>query len=236
MVREKIFSFVHLLIYRLILVSDSLDYSPEKCTIVASYHKIVVGVAIMSSPRETYITYLAVKHGWDNSNIATYVHPLTRWCLSLTPRRTMLYQLIMLNPGKDITLHVSANNSAMVPLIFGRLSYSLLVAYPSCCIIALVSSRRNLLLAFTMLIWTPNLELPRTPSAYACDIIDCFNIRLETVSLLYSLPYRNTIYQRSIRPNAEKADLQRFILTPEISFWLVSFQVTGDYQTINCLC
>ncbi|KAJ4479685.1 hypothetical protein C8J55DRAFT_560838 [Lentinula edodes] len=86
-------------------VSDSLDYFPEKCTVVASYKKIVVGVAIMSSPRETYITYLAVKHGWDNSNIAT----------------TMLYQLIMLNPGKDITLHVSANNSAM--LLYNRFGF-----------------------------------------------------------------------------------------------------------------
>ncbi|KAJ3902437.1 hypothetical protein F5879DRAFT_1010915 [Lentinula edodes] len=102
-------------------VSDSLDYSPEKCTVVATYKKIVVGVAIMSSPRETYITYLAVKHGWDNSNIATYVHSLIRWCLSLTPRRTMLYQLIMLNPGKDITLHVSANNSAM--LLYNRFGF-----------------------------------------------------------------------------------------------------------------
>jgi hypothetical protein len=28
--------------------------------------------------------------------------------------RTMLYHLISLNPGKDITLHVSTNNPAMV--------------------------------------------------------------------------------------------------------------------------
>ncbi|KAJ3789836.1 hypothetical protein GGU10DRAFT_342503 [Lentinula aff. detonsa] len=86
-------------------VSDSLDYSPEKCTVVASYNKMVVGVAIMSSPRETYITYLAVKHGWNSSNIAT----------------TMLYLLITLNPGKDITLHVSANNPAM--LLYNRFGF-----------------------------------------------------------------------------------------------------------------
>ncbi|KAJ3995475.1 hypothetical protein F5050DRAFT_301474 [Lentinula boryana] len=86
-------------------VSDSLDYSPEKCTVVASYNKMVVGAAIMSSPRETYITYLAVKHGWDSSNIAT----------------TMLYLLITLNPGKDITLHVSANNPAM--LLYNRFGF-----------------------------------------------------------------------------------------------------------------
>ncbi|KAK7466312.1 hypothetical protein VKT23_005039 [Stygiomarasmius scandens] len=86
-------------------VSDSLDYSPEKCTIVASYKKLVVGVAIMSSPRETYITYLAVRGGWDNSQIA----------------KSMLYHLISLNPGKDITLHVSANNPAM--LLYNRFGF-----------------------------------------------------------------------------------------------------------------
>jgi len=79
-------------------VSDSLDYSPEKATMVAMYKKIVVGVAILSSPRETYITYLAVKAGWDKAQIG----------------RTMLYHLISLNPHKDITLHVSVNNSAML--------------------------------------------------------------------------------------------------------------------------
>ncbi|KAJ3777649.1 hypothetical protein FB446DRAFT_783989 [Lentinula raphanica] len=86
-------------------VSDSLEYNPEKCTVVASYNNMVVGVAIMSSPRETYITYLAVKHGWDSSNIAT----------------TMLYHLIILNPGKDITLHVSVNNPAM--LLYNRFGF-----------------------------------------------------------------------------------------------------------------
>ncbi|GLB43353.1 putative acetyltransferase (GNAT) family protein [Lyophyllum shimeji] len=79
-------------------VSDSLDHSPERCTIVASYKRLVVGVAILSSPRETYITYLAVRAGWDNARIA----------------RSMLYHLIMLNPRKDITLHVSVNNPAML--------------------------------------------------------------------------------------------------------------------------
>ncbi|KAM6496826.1 hypothetical protein JOM56_007299 [Amanita muscaria] len=79
-------------------VSDSLYYSPEKCTVVAMYKKVVVGVAILSSPQETYIMYLAVKSGWDNSHIA----------------RTMLYYLIARNSYKDITLHVSTNNPAML--------------------------------------------------------------------------------------------------------------------------
>lgn len=79
-------------------VSDFLDYSPERCTVVACYKRLVVGVAIMSSPQETYITYLAVKAGWDKAQVA----------------RTMLFHLIKMNPKRDITLHVSANNSAML--------------------------------------------------------------------------------------------------------------------------
>jgi hypothetical protein len=54
-------------------VADSLQYSPEKCTVIATYKHLVVGVAILSSPQETYITYLAVRAGWDNSQIATWV-------------------------------------------------------------------------------------------------------------------------------------------------------------------
>lgn len=79
-------------------VSDSLQYSPEKCTVVATYKQLVVGAALLSSPQETYITYLAVRAGWENAHIAT----------------SMLYHLITLNPNKDITLHVSINNPAMV--------------------------------------------------------------------------------------------------------------------------
>lgn len=54
------------------LVSDSLDHTPERCTVVATYKRLVVGIAILSSPRETYITYLAVKAGWNNAGIARY--------------------------------------------------------------------------------------------------------------------------------------------------------------------
>lgn len=98
-------------------VTDSLQYSPEKCTVIATYKHLVVGVAILSSPQETYITYLAVRAGWENSQIATCA-----FHLSLPPsklfnylrHRSMLYHLIQLNPNKDITLHVSANNPAMV--------------------------------------------------------------------------------------------------------------------------
>ncbi|TBU30582.1 hypothetical protein BD311DRAFT_754583 [Dichomitus squalens] len=86
-------------------VTDSLDYTPEKCTIVAMYKQLIVGAAFLSSPQETYITYLAVRSGWDNSQIAT----------------SMLYHLISLNPHKDITLHVSINNPAM--LLYNRFGF-----------------------------------------------------------------------------------------------------------------
>ncbi|PFH51011.1 hypothetical protein AMATHDRAFT_143611 [Amanita thiersii Skay4041] len=86
-------------------VKDSLDYSPERCTVVATYKKLVVGVAILSSPQETYITYLAIKAGWDNTHLA----------------RVMLYHLIMMNPNKDITLHVSTNNPAV--LLYNRFGF-----------------------------------------------------------------------------------------------------------------
>ncbi|KIJ20569.1 hypothetical protein PAXINDRAFT_152440 [Paxillus involutus ATCC 200175] len=92
------FSFapVHELLARVfwdgIDVSDSLQYSPERCTVVAMYGQLVVGAAFLSSPQETYITYMAVRAGWDNSQIAT-----------------------------DITLHVSANNPAM--LLYNRFGF-----------------------------------------------------------------------------------------------------------------
>ena len=52
-------------------MSDALQYSPERCTVVATYKNLVIGVALLSSPQETYITYLAVKPGWDDAQVAT---------------------------------------------------------------------------------------------------------------------------------------------------------------------
>jgi hypothetical protein len=97
-------------------VSDSLDYQPDKATVLAMYKKIVVGVAILKSPQETYIMYLAVKAGWDKSQIARYVSLVETSVRKLQQylARTMLYHLITMNPHRDITLHVSTNNSAMV--------------------------------------------------------------------------------------------------------------------------
>lgn len=53
-----------------IIVSDSLEFSPERATVIAVYKKLVVGVAFLSSPQETYITFLAVRAGWDKAQIA----------------------------------------------------------------------------------------------------------------------------------------------------------------------
>lgn len=50
-------------------MTDSLDYSPEQATVIATYKTLVVGVAILSSPNETYITFLAVRAGWDKAQI-----------------------------------------------------------------------------------------------------------------------------------------------------------------------
>lgn len=96
-------------------VSDSLQHVPERATIVAIYKHLVVGCAILSSPVETYITYLAVRAGWENVQIATYAALSS--ILEIVDTRSlsvMLFHLIDRNPYKDITLHVSANNPAMV--------------------------------------------------------------------------------------------------------------------------
>jgi len=82
------------------------------------YKRLVVGCAILSSPVETYITYLTVRAGWENAQIATYVHfSMISKSLKRSRHSAMLFHLIDRNPNKDITLHVSANNPAMVCLL-----------------------------------------------------------------------------------------------------------------------
>ncbi|KAI9101179.1 hypothetical protein DFS34DRAFT_613420 [Phlyctochytrium arcticum] len=65
-------------------------------TIVALYKRVVVGCAFMTP--EGYISYIAVKAGWGGAGIG----------------RFMLFHLMQVAAGKDITLHVSANNRAMI--------------------------------------------------------------------------------------------------------------------------
>jgi hypothetical protein len=52
-------------------VRDALTTSPEKCTVVARYKKLIVGIALLSAPHETYITYVAVLPGWGRAGLAT---------------------------------------------------------------------------------------------------------------------------------------------------------------------
>ncbi|KAI8982518.1 hypothetical protein BDB01DRAFT_835959 [Pilobolus umbonatus] len=75
-------------------VSESLLF-PE-FSIVALYKRCVVGCAFMTP--EAYITYIAVDPGWANASIGQF----------------MLYHLFQTAISKDITLHVSANNNAMI--------------------------------------------------------------------------------------------------------------------------
>lgn len=75
-------------------VSESLLF-PE-FSIVALYKRHVIGCAFMTP--EAYITYFAVDPGWTNAGIGQF----------------MLYHLFQTAISKDITLHVSANNNAMV--------------------------------------------------------------------------------------------------------------------------
>ncbi|KLO19093.1 hypothetical protein SCHPADRAFT_818852, partial [Schizopora paradoxa] len=86
-------------------VEDALQFSPERCTIVATYKHLVVGAALLSSPNETYITYLVVRSGWEGSQVAT----------------KMLYLLLQQSPQQDVLLHVSANNPAM--LLYNRFGF-----------------------------------------------------------------------------------------------------------------
>ncbi|EIW78957.1 hypothetical protein CONPUDRAFT_138221 [Coniophora puteana RWD-64-598 SS2] len=88
-------------------VGDALQHDPERCTLVATHGALVVAVVLASAPssREAYVTYLTVRAGWDGAGIAS----------------TLLYHLLALNPDRDVTLHVSANNPAM--LLYNRFGF-----------------------------------------------------------------------------------------------------------------
>ncbi|KAJ1655055.1 hypothetical protein IWQ61_005121 [Dispira simplex] len=75
-------------------ISEALHY-PE-CSVVVVYRRLVIGCAFMTP--DAYITYLTVAPGWDSGGIG----------------RFMIYHLIQISAGRDITLHVSANNPAMI--------------------------------------------------------------------------------------------------------------------------
>lgn len=76
-------------------VSECTEY-PD-FTVVALYKSMVVGAAFMT-PEEAYVTYIAVHPEWRGAGIATF----------------MMYHLIQTCPGKDVMLHVSATNDAVI--------------------------------------------------------------------------------------------------------------------------
>ncbi|PVU98879.1 hypothetical protein BB559_001203 [Furculomyces boomerangus] len=75
-------------------LSEALMY-PEY-SVIALYKNIVVGCAFLTA--DAYLNYVAVLPGWENAQIATY----------------MLFFLFQSASTKDITLHVSASNNAMI--------------------------------------------------------------------------------------------------------------------------
>ncbi|GAB1518443.1 hypothetical protein RhiTH_001502 [Rhizoctonia solani] len=52
-------------------VSDSVKWDAEQCSVVALYKKLVVGCAFLSETIDPYVTYIAVRAGWEQSGIAT---------------------------------------------------------------------------------------------------------------------------------------------------------------------
>ncbi|EFA76536.1 hypothetical protein PPL_10304 [Heterostelium album PN500] len=75
-------------------LNEILEY-PD-FTVVAMYRNMVIGCGMMNP--DGYIMYLAVRPGWNGNGIASF----------------MLYHLTQTMVGRDITLHVSTNNTAMI--------------------------------------------------------------------------------------------------------------------------
>lgn len=80
-------------------LSECLQY-PD-FSVVVQYKKLVIGCAFMTPDvkyDEAYISFLVVHPEWRRSGVATF----------------MIYHLLQTCMGKDVTLHVSATNEAMV--------------------------------------------------------------------------------------------------------------------------
>ncbi|XP_071440011.1 cysteine-rich protein 2-binding protein [Hetaerina americana] len=80
-------------------LSDCLQYPDFSCVVM--YRKLIVGFAVMVPDvqhNEAYISFLFTRPEWRRAGIATF----------------MLYHLIQTCMGKDITLHVSATNPAII--------------------------------------------------------------------------------------------------------------------------
>ncbi|XP_033108160.1 cysteine-rich protein 2-binding protein-like [Anneissia japonica] len=87
-------------------LSECLQYSDF--SVVALYKKVVIGFGFMVPDvkyNEAYISFLFVHPEWRGAGIGTF----------------MVYHLIQTCMGKDVTLHVSATNSAM--LLYQRFGF-----------------------------------------------------------------------------------------------------------------
>jgi hypothetical protein len=74
-------------------ISDCVGY---KTGIVAVYRKLVVGIGVITA--DGYLMYLAVRPHWESGGLG----------------RMMLWWLVKENENVDITLHVAADNPALV--------------------------------------------------------------------------------------------------------------------------
>ena len=80
-------------------LSEALQYPDFSCVVL--YRRLCVGFGcVVPDTRwsESYLSYLAVHPAWRGHGLATVI----------------LYHLIQTNLGKDLTLHVSASNPAVL--------------------------------------------------------------------------------------------------------------------------
>ncbi|MPC30461.1 Cysteine-rich protein 2-binding protein [Portunus trituberculatus] len=80
-------------------LSEVLQYPDHTCVVL--YRRLVVGFGVVvpdTGYNEAYLSFLLVHPEWRRAGIATF----------------LLYHLIQTCPGKDVTLHVSATNPALI--------------------------------------------------------------------------------------------------------------------------
>jgi hypothetical protein len=91
---------------------------------VALYRKLVVGIGVITS--DGYLMYLAVRPYWENEGIG----------------RMMLWWLVKENETVDISLHVAADNPALVMIPFSNVDVRSCISHSA-------SRRRNTSSTFT---------------------------------------------------------------------------------------
>lgn len=144
---------------------------PERTTVVAMYRKVVIGIAIIMSPIQTYITYLAVKAGWDKAQIARY---------TFNPFQGQNWKLTDLYSERCYSISSRCIQTKILLSMFqqtARLwsvnlwSWSLCTdSWNSFFTTNLDSKPKNLWSIFTPITLIPVLEPPRTHSSYDSDI------------------------------------------------------------------